>query len=145
MIDKCNQLAQFAKTLLDDTEHGDWGHIPRQGYDHCTLQTAHDLLAAAWRYQTDARQLALPFPPTLPCVRPHNDAPIATLWLDWLRNELSGWIDHPHLVRSIHVILKNQNSRVGHAAESRLCRDIVDRFGWIPWKSELRKDLDRTS
>ena len=145
MIDQCNQFAEFAKTLLDDTGHGDWGGIPRQGCDHRTLQTAHDLLAAAWRYQTDARQPRLPFPPTLPCAWPSNDVPIATLWLGWLRNELSGWIDHPHLVRSIHVILNNQNNSVGYAAETRLCRDIMDRFGRIPWTWELRKDIYRTS
>ena len=133
LIETCNRFARLARTLLDDTEHNDWGRIDGRDCDHRTLQGAHDLLAAAWRYETSARQRKLPFAET------RNDASVQILWLNWLRNELSGWIDYPYLVRSVQVILTNQNNPVGYAAESRLCLDIMDRFPSVPWRSDLRK------
>ena len=63
------------------------------------------------------------------------------LWIDWLRKELSAWIDHPHLVRSVQLILANQNKPIGYAAEFRLCTDIVDRFHSVPWNNEVCKGL----
>ena len=131
LIEECNRFARFAKTLLDDTEHDDWGRIESGNCDHRTLQAAHDLLAAAWRYGVPQ--------PILPLAKTTNDPSIETRWLNWLRRELSRWIEYPHLVRSVHLILTNQNNQAGYAAESRLCLDIMERFGWIPWNNELRK------
>ena len=71
--------------------------------------------------------------------RTRNDPPVQILWLNWLRNELSGWIDYPYLVRSVQVILTNQNNPIGYAAESRLCLDIMDRFPSVPWRSDMRE------
>ena len=34
---------------------------------------------------------------------------LQTLWLGWLRHEIAGWIDYPHRVRLVQLILKNQN------------------------------------
>ena len=145
MIDKCSEFARFARILLDDTEHADWDRVPRSGYDHRKFQTAHDLLAAAWRYKTDARQLRLPFPPLLPCIRLYREAPIAALWLEWLHDELSAWTDHPDLVRSVLVTLHNQDDGVGDAAKFRLCRDIIHRFSSVPWSGDLHKRFNETS
>ena len=53
-----NRLTLFAKSLLDDKAHASWGTI--ETCDHRTLQGAHDILAAAWRFQNDFRQSDLP-------------------------------------------------------------------------------------
>ena len=110
--------------------HECWGRIDR--CDHRTLQGAHDLLAAVWRYRHDyIRQREIPN------LQPHEESAIESLWLNWLRGELLSWIDHPHLVRSIQLILANQNKPAGYAAESRLGIDIMDRFSEVPWRQDL--------
>ena len=49
LISSCNRFTRFSKAVLNDTGHVDWGQI--ESFDHRTLQRAHDLLAAAWRYE----------------------------------------------------------------------------------------------
>ena len=53
---------------------------------HRTLQAAHDLLAAAWRYETSIRQLKLPLAET------RNDAPCPNA-LAQLAAERAFWLD----------------------------------------------------
>jgi hypothetical protein len=130
LIEGCNRYARFARALLNDAGHEDWGQI--RECDHLTLQGAHDLIAAAWRFRHDLRQGSLPLGGASTIVMPE------TLWLDWLRAELARWIDSPALVRSVQLILTNQNQPVGYAAESRLCLDILDRFPDVPWKATWR-------
>ena len=134
-ITTCNRLAHFAIVLLNDNEHDDWGQIGN--CDHRTLQGAHDLPAAAWRFNNDSRQEMLPLSRTA------NTAPVEMRWLDWLREEISAWIDHPQLVRSVQAILANQNQQIVYAAESRLCLGIVDRFGSIPWNRDLHQAYEK--
>ena len=135
LITTCNRLARFAIVLLNDNEHDNWGQIGN--CDHRTLQGAHDLLAAAWRFNNYSRQGMLSFSRTA------NTAPVEMLWLDWLREEISAWIDHPHLVRSVQLILANQNQQIVYAAESRLCLGIMDRFGAIPWNRDLHQAYEK--
>ena len=116
-----------------------WGAV--NCYDHRTLQDAHDLLAAAWRFQDGGsyRQGKLSFAGEAP----FDD--VQVLWLNWLRHEVDGWTSSPHLVRSVQIILSNQNKPLGYMAESKLCLDIFDRFSNIPWDEKLyeahEKDL----
>ena len=59
-------------------------------------------------------------------------------------------MDVPQLVRSVQIILANQNKPIGYLAESRLCLGILDRFNSIPWdkskweayESDAIKELD---
>lgn len=132
LLSSCNRFTRFSKAVLNDTEHVNWGQI--ESCDHRTLQRAHDLLAAVWRYENASQQKNFHF-------STHKESSPELLWIDWLRKELSAWIDHPHLVRSVQLILANQNKPIGYAAESRLCTDIVDRFHSVPWNNGVCKAL----
>ena len=133
LISSCNRFTRFSKAVLNDTGHVDWGQI--ESFDHRTLQHAHDLLAAVWRCENPSQQQKLRL------LNTHKESSPKLLWIDWLRKELSAWIDHPHLVRSVQLILANQNKPIGYAAEFRLCTDIVDRFHSVPWNNEVCKGL----
>ena len=67
-----------------------------------------------------------------------NAVPAAELWLDWLRTEVQGWIDRPEWVRSVQLILTNQNKPIGYVEECRLNLGIIDRFTFVPWSDGLR-------
>ena len=113
IVQTCNLFALRARALLDDTDHPDWGTVGT--FDHRTLQRAHDLLAAVWRFRYDARQFELSVDPRHPCwVRPLVDreapvkshdllAEVPARWLGWLREEVDGWLHSPHLVRSVQA------------------------------------------
>ncbi len=133
MVKACNRFALFAKVLLKDKEHDNWGQIQR--FDHRTLQMAHDLLAAAWRFENNSLQLELPIPGM------HDNCPYEERWLAWLRREMSDWIDCPRMVRSVQLILTNQNKPIGYAAETRLSIGIMNRFELVPWQGDLREAL----
>ena len=133
LISSCNLFIRFSKTVLNDTGHENWGQI--ESCDHRPLQDAHDLLAAVWRYENPSQQQKLPFSNI------HKESSPELLWIDWLRKELSAWIDQPHLVRSVQLILANQNKPIGYAAESRLCNDILDRFHAVPWNNGVCEAL----
>ena len=139
MISTTNHFARVAIALLDDRSHPGWGQFTR--CDHRTLQDAHDLLAAVWRFRNDFRQTNLSFD------KSENDSTPERLWLAWLKKEISSWIEHPELVRFVQLILANQNQPLGYEAESRLCIAIMDKFGEVPWKASLRaayeEDLNR--
>jgi hypothetical protein len=131
MVGTCMRYASFARKLLRDEKHEDWGSVNR--YDHRTIQWAHDLLAAAWRFQNDFRQQPLSFDPAH-----HGEGQMEELWLAWLRREVESWIDAPQLVRSVMIILTHQNQTIGSSAEIALSRDLVSRFAAVPWeKSKL--------
>lgn len=132
IVSRCNRLARFSIAVLDDSGHEEWGRIER--FDHRTLQLAHDLLAAAWRFREDFQPPLLPFRDVEPAV------PAEELWLGWLRNETKRWIDRPAWVRSVQLILTNQNKPVGYLEECRLCLGITDDFA-LPWSDNLREAL----
>nr|WP_294504256.1 hypothetical protein [uncultured Rhodopila sp.] len=133
IIRTSNRLALFAKSLLDDKSHPNWGTI--ETCDHRTLQGAHDLLAAAWRFRHNFRQSELPLERSPELLVPHTPE---NLWLWWLRDEIEKWVWRPELVRDVQLILANQNQPVGYAAESRLCLALLDRFHDVPWNPEWR-------
>ena len=111
--------------------HPEWGTV--KGFDHRTLQHAHDLLAAVWRFRHDLRQPGLAF------VDKHSLDEVQTLWLDWLRHEITGWIDYPDRVRLVQLILTNQNELPGCMAESQLSLNIINGFTDVPWDQEWRE------
>ena len=91
----------------------------------------HDLLAGAWRFEN--RQLVLRFD-----AEGAVDTVEAT-WLAWLRKETADWIEAPRIVRSVQLILTNQNQPIGYAAESQLWLDILERFPDVPWNAGKRE------
>jgi hypothetical protein len=133
IIQVSNRLTLFARSLLDDEAHARWGTIDT--CDHRTLQGAHDLLAATWRFKNDFRQSDLPLERRAESLVPHKPE---NLWLWWLRDELEKWVWQPALVRDVQLILSNQNQPIGYAAESRLGLALIDRFHTVPWLPKLR-------
>ena len=139
----CNQYARFARGVLNDTQHREWGTVDT--FDHRTLQGAHDLLAATWRFYNDFSQPELPFKPESALDR------VKEQWLRWVKDEVKDWITQPRLIRLVQVILTNQNSPPGYRAEAELTLEILGRFYNVPWDSRLRnayqedlaKDLQR--
>ena len=129
IVRTCNRFARFSIAVLNDTVHHEWGQI--EDVDHRTLQGAHDLLAAVWRFSNDSRQGSLPFPEEANMPTPE------TRWLEWLQEEISSWMNEPLLVRSVQLILANQNEPIGYLAESRLCLGILERFTSVPWNNRL--------
>ena len=87
--------------------------------DHRTLQVAHDLLAAAWRFLFRHAQRDL-FKPLLP----DDDD-----WLEWLRQE----VREPVLAGTLRRMLQFQNSAKRYAAEDQPRRSLLDRFADVPW------------
>ena len=131
IVSKCNLYAEFSRSLLDDADHPEWGTV--DSFDHRTLQHAHDLLAAVWRFRNDFRQPGLAF------VDKNALDEIQTLWLDWLRDEIAGWIYYSDRVRLVQVILTNQNKLPGNMAESQLALNIINGFTDVPWDQKWRE------
>jgi hypothetical protein len=138
IIKVSNRLTLFAKSLLDDKAHASWGTI--ETCDHRTLQGAHDILAAAWRFQNDFRQSDLPLERRHEPLVPHTPE---NLWLWWLRDEIERWVCQAALVRDVQMILGNQNQPIGYAAESRLCLALINRFHAVPWLPNWRDAFEQ--
>lgn len=96
-------------------------------FDHRTLQLAHDVIAAAWRYHCIKTEMPLFF---------HTDriSRTANRWLTWLQTEVSLWFDQPDIVRNLIIVLANQNIENGYRAEDLLTKALVKRFWSVPWK-----------
>ena len=145
IVRTCNLFALRARTILEDTDHPDWGTVEK--FDHRTLQGAHDILAAVWRFRHDVRQFELfvemrwgwpLIDPGTP-VEPHDLlAEVPGRWLAWLREEVEGWSALPHLVRLVQLILANQNEPAGYRAESQLSVHLFDQFEDVPWIPKFR-------
>jgi len=116
-----SEVATAARIL--DLEAPEWTQAT-EGIDHRTLQTAHDVLAAAWRFRADAGQGRLPL--TVP-------QDLATEWLAWLRAEVRSWRERPTLIHLVGMIITNQNTTSGYAAEDRLVVALMGRFDEVPW------------
>ncbi len=111
-------------------------------YDHRTLQDAHDLLAAAWRYRANAAQRELDFKQDVPA----RDTDLMDRWLRWLTDEVRSWRDPPTLapndavlVRSVILILQNQATPIRRQYEENLLAGLAWRFSDVPW---LQQRLD---
>ena len=131
IVRQCNLYAEFARRVLDDADHSEWGTV--ESLDHRTLQGAHDLLAAVWRFRNDFRQSELPF------VDKNFLDEVQQLWLDWFRHEISNWLHRPKRVRWVQLILTNQNKPLGYIAEAQLALNIINGFSDVPWNQELRE------
>ena len=133
IVRTCNRYTRIAITILQDTEHEEWGRVT--SFDHRTIQVAHDLLAAAWRFKVSPPQTRVPFADGGAAERD------MTCWLEWLQAEVSSWIDEPWMIRHFQLILANQNQAVGYKAETSLASMILGRFSDVPWKDSLRTSL----
>ena len=137
IVRKCEQLTKFARNLLGDEAHPGWGEHER--FDHRTLQMAHDLIAAAWRYRFAPIERTFPFADQ----NSEYSADVSCMrgWLKWLEAEIGQWVKAPHLVRSVEVILTHQNQDEGYVAEQVLYKDLISYFQDVPWEDRVRKAL----
>ena len=131
----------------------DWSETlnPSDGFDHRTLQAAHDILAATWRFRHASwfRQ-SWPQPADIPPDFPIWDKMQPGRAADWLRdleNETKSWRQggvgfsfphsyeiNPHLADLVVRILENQKTPVGYRAQKQLAWELVNRFKDVPWK-----------
>lgn len=136
MINICNSFSNHAIIPKNIGNSENWGRI--NTCDHRTIQAAHDMLAAAYRFEHDARPKD-----------PNSSGASLTekLWLDWLFAELVSWKESPALIQYFQIILTNQNQPDGYVAESRICLGILDRFPDVPWgqnwRDAFKNDLAR--
>jgi len=137
IVVECNYLARSITALPGDPNSEAWGTI--ESFDHRTLQTAHDLLATVWRHRLRTNQLNLPFDkaPPLSYTGSH--------WLGWLQWEVSCWKNKLSFVRSVQLILTNQNQPIGLLAESELSLEIMFSFPEVPWCNHLRNADEETA
>lgn len=126
----CNSQLNFAMQLLEIQGPQRWGRDLR--FDHRTLQHAHDLLAAAWRFRTDSVQPCLPFDG-----QEATGAERMEAWLSWLRAEVSTWQWKPRLIQLVMQILAEQNREPGYRAEDELHSLLRRRFPDVPWCASL--------
>lgn len=95
-------------------------------YDHRTLQLAHDVIAAAWRFECIKTELPLFFQTD------HEDV-IFRKWFAWLRSEVDLWSNQSAIVRNVIIILGDQNVENGYRAEDLLIQALVRRYLNVPW------------
>jgi len=103
--------------------------------DHRTMQDVHDLLAAAWRFEASPAQFALGETRAAPVDRMDE-------WLRWLRTTVEAWSSKPERVRTVMLIITNQNTQVGYVAEDQLRNYLAAEYEHIPWDTPRFKISD---
>ncbi len=98
-----------------------------QGFDHRTLQAAHDYLAAWWRWKKGRHD---PYFEDMEPVTVED-------WLGWLREEVEAWTTHaPEIVRLVIQVLLNQNTEAGYKAEDDLQEMLKSHCAGMPENSD---------
>lgn len=97
-------------------------------FDHRVLQDAHDIIAAAFRYNyDDGGQLKLG--------ETQKDQRLRYLreWVLWLSEQLAELARHSQFVRSTVESVVLSNTEVGYIAENRLCDLLLTHFSAGDW------------
>lgn len=153
----CYRHTERASAILG---YGDWERVSTDEIDHRTLQYAHNILAAIWRfrYSFKLRQFDFPVEQTN-SIDPNYmnrwwkwsdwwkwrraweqerviENEITEHWLKWLRDEIESWRDYPTLVRLVMKIIANQNRPVGYQAEAELAWELLISYDDVPWHKE---------
>jgi hypothetical protein len=113
---ECLRQIQSGRPLLRDPA----AETRARGFDHRTLQVAHDILAAAWRHAVSAS--------------PTGEKSMES-WLGWLALEVQSWTQQPRLIFACSNILDFQNSDEGYSAEDQLRICLLERFKHLAIKS----------
>ena len=97
-------------------------------FDHRVLQDAHDIIAAAFRYQhDDGGQLRLGENPETQRLR------YLRSWTLWLDEQLQELVHYTQFVRSTVECIVFSNTEVGYMAENRLCDLLLTHFSAGDW------------
>ena len=86
------------------------------------LRDAHDVLAAAWRWEAAPPQPRFAFV-SAPRAVDAGD------WLHWLAAELARWHDDPELLLATLAVLHDGDAE----ATERLSAALRDRYASVPW------------
>lgn len=85
-----------------------------RGFDHRTLQNAHDLIAVYWRFRSNLKY------PRLPVVAPTIEM-LKEDWRQWLRAELRSLCEfYPEFVQAVVRAAAYGNLDLGYEAEKSL-------------------------
>ena len=153
----CERHTEWANAILG---YWDWERISTDKFDHRTLQDAHDILAAVWRFRYSFKLRQFNFPVGLINSTDPNykirwsrwsgwrewrrewerergmEHQLTAHWLNWIRSEIESWRDYPTLVRLVMKILANQNQPVGYQAEAELAWELLTSYDDVPWHKE---------
>ena len=136
IVPTCQEYERFARAMLDVGT----GHECVTSVDHRTLQDAHDLLAAVWRFRWELRLRQFELPSEEVTL---EEPQFGSHWLEWLGSEVRSWIRRPSLVQSVLDILHNQHSPEGYEAEARLAWEFVGVYYNVPWTTLVTAAVDR--
>ena len=113
--------------------------------DHRTIQSAHDILAAAFRYNFkyssthDKRIEDKILGVSLQWTHPKENNDIIQEWHGWLEGCFDGGNE---IIAEFITIYLNQNSSIGYEAEDRLEALIIQKFPNVPWNEVEAKNVD---
>lgn len=113
---RATKLLQITDPLFDRV-------CANKSIDHRTIQTAHNLIAAYWRFHTRRTHPVLPFED-----KDTTKRKAIADWLAWLQAEIDSWVDEPHLVRTLIFCLANANTQPGNQAEEALALALRERY-----------------
>ena len=134
IVDTCFEFGLFAKRLLDS----DSGLGAVRTFDHRCFWLPLMLLNAVWRFREYECQMTLPFDGIL---EPEDPEDLKERWFEWLRKEMSTWVQQPVLVRQVLLILSNSNQPIGYDAEAKLADYILRIYGDVPWSNRIIRDF----
>lgn len=119
LFSNAKELYLVAEKLIGvDTELGRLVS-PVTGFDHRTLQTAHDIMAAQFRFIT-------PYRPLLP--NEYESKELGKAWRDWLVTEVNSLITDPRFTQAVLVATGCKNTDRGYAAEKELRKLLLARY-----------------
>jgi hypothetical protein len=111
ILDGCRAYARLAMPLTgEDVTLRRFLNL--DGVDHRTLQDAHDLAAAWWRFRTGRHYPVLPLVPERDGGKGCQEE-----WLAGLRTEVASWVYEPWLVRALIVAPSTSGGRDDGEAE----------------------------
>ena len=134
IVDACVEFALFAKSVL--ASDSELGTVRR--FDHRCFWFPLQLLNAVWRFREYQCQMNFPFDGIFEIENPEE---LKERWFEWLRKEISIWVQHPLLVRYILIILSNKNRPIGYDAEDKVADYILRTYQDVPWSNWIIRDF----
>lgn len=102
-------------------------------FDHRDLQMAHDIMAATWRFRTQAIQAELP--------RSSPQKDLMVDWLTWLCSEVISWQETPKLIQLVIAILGQADITGGTDSVDivdQLTYALLHRYDDVPWSKSIQ-------
>jgi len=139
IVGGCREHVRAAEAILLTRNIWAEAFLTKSAFDHRTLQWAHDILAAAWRFRSGAIYPSFSFDGD-----GAHQAQTSEAWLGWLRSEVDRWPRfHPSLIRSVAAAVVNSNTERGEAAEDSLLLQLLDVYENVPWRKLLWRAVGR--